>query len=589
VLLAASAAALLGLTAAPALAQDTPDPSTTLPETSSTSSTLPPPEAQALTGGTKGHPIAAATEDLAARGYTETEALLRGTAQLHGPKGAWRSDGEWDTTDLGPVDYATRLLVRRPSDPARFDGTVYVSWLDVSAAVDFDAVWAQVGEEVLRQGAAWVGVSAQYLGIQGPLGAKAWDPPRYGELSSPGDGASYDIFTQAAQLLRAGGSGDPLAGLAAQRRLIAVGAGQSAQRLVTYLNAFQPSSRAFDGFLLLSRFRGAAPLGRALLPPAEAVDPDGSKDLPYLPDPLAALLSGPPAAQVRADTDVPVFTVITETEARKDRPILQPDGDLSRTWEIAGATHADATATAALKEQLRRDFPKVPLGQLECKQPNDLPTRYADRAALRALATWVATGTPPPTAKPIDRTRGGDLQRDADGNAKGGLRLPQLAVPTAAYSGESSGTGYCALTGSAVPFSASALAKRYPTPEAYVTELGQAIDAAVAAGHLLPEDAAELLQVTPVPGTQASAAAVASGEVDLGSSAAPAGPAASERQDAAEPSASAEVEAQQSSRAARGWMATTGRDLLTPLLAGLLLVLNGRVVMTIARQRRRAS
>jgi hypothetical protein len=34
-------------------------------------------------------------------------------------------------------------------------------------------------------------------------------------------------------------------------------------------------------------------------------------------------------------------------------------------------------------------------------------------------------------------------------------------------------------------------------------------------------------------------------------------------------------------------MATTGRDLITPLLGGLLLLLNGRVVLTIARQRRR--
>jgi hypothetical protein len=587
VLLAASAVAL-GLTASPALAQDDPSSSTTAPS-STTTTAAPAPKVAAAKDGAKGHPIASATDDLAARGYTERESLVRGTAHLHGPAGVWHSDGEWEVTDLGPVGYATRVLVRRPTDPARFNGVVYVSWLDVSAALDFDPVWAQVGEEVEREGAAWVGVSAQYLGIQGPLGAKAWDPSRYGDLSSPGDGASYDIFSQVASVVRSAGSDDPLAGLAGDRRLVAVGASQSAQRLVTYVNAFQPTTHAFDGFLLLSRFRGAAPLGRALLPPAEAVDPDGSHDLPYLPDPLAALLSGPPLAKVRADTDVPVFTVLTETEARKDRRVAQPDGDRSRTWEIAGATHADATITAALEDQIRRDFPKVPLDQLECKQPNDLPARYADRAALRALAGWVVTGTAPPSIPALDRDRSGDLVRDADGNAKGGVRLPQLSVPTAAYSGESSGSGYCALTGSAVPFSEAQLAKRYASPEAYVTQLSQAIDTAVATGVLLPEDAAELLQVTAVPGTEATAAAIASGQADTGSSAAAAGPTASAGKGTADAAASPEVEAQQSGQAARGWMATTGRDLLTPLLAGLLLLLNGRVVMTIARQRRRAS
>jgi hypothetical protein len=36
-------------------------------------------------------------------------------------------------------------------------------------------------------------------------------------------------------------------------------------------------------------------------------------------------------------------------------------------------------------------------------------------------------------------------------------------------------------------------------------------------------------------------------------------------------------------------MATTGRDLITPVLVGLLLLVNGRVVLTIANQRRRRS
>jgi hypothetical protein len=205
------------------------------------------------------------------------------------------------------------------------------------------------------------------------------------------------------------------------------------------------------------------------------------------------------------------------------------------------------------------------------------------------MSAWVAAGTPPPTAPAIQRNSAGDLERDADGNAKGGLRLPQIDVPTAAYSGESTGNGYCGLTGSAVPFSASQLAKRYATPEAYVTQLGTAIDAAVKAGHLLPDDAAEMLRVTAVPGSKATAAAIAAGQVDGATGSGAASPSAETGTgSAAAAAAPSEVEAQQASPAEHGWMATTGRDLLTPLLAGLLLLLNGRVVMTIARQRRRA-
>lgn len=590
---ATAAVVSLPLLAPPAVAQDGGSSSTTVAPTSTAAAT----GGAAVAGpiaadaGAKGRPLTTGGEALAAAGFVEEEVFLSGTAVIHGQRGAWGIDGRWSTTDIGERDYRTRLLVRRPADPARFSGSVYVSWLNVTGGFDTDPEWAQVGAEVVRQGAAWVGVSAQAVGIEGPLGARRWDPQRYGTLSMPGDGASYDIFTQAAEVLRTPGSVDPLGGLPGERRLIATGLSQSAQRLVTYLNAFQPRTGAFDGFLLLSRFRGAAPVGGAALPPAQAIDPDGSGDDPYLPDPLASLLAGPPLAKVRSDTDVPVFTVLTETESRQDRRITSPDGEHSRTWEIAGATHLDTTATAAIVAQLARDFPSVPRDQLECAQPNDLPTRYALRAALRGLAAWVDDGTLPPTAAPLERDAdSGALQRDPDGNAKGGVRLPQLAVPTARYSGESTAEGYCGLTGSTVPFTEAQLARRYPTPTAYVDDLQAAVADAVEAGYLLEEDAAELLEVTSVPGTESTVASIVTngvGRADPGSSSGASSGASSDAPASAERNEGSTVTAQSSSES-RGWMATTGRDLITPLLGGLLLLLNGRVVLTIARQRRRA-
>jgi hypothetical protein len=483
------------------------------------------------------------------------------------------------------------VLVRRPTDPAKFNGTVVVSWLNVNGAFESDPEWAQVGDELMREGAAFVGVSAQMLGIDGPLGARRWDPDRYGDLDLSADSLSYDIFSQAAQAIRSPKGVDPLAGLSKTRRLIASGQSQSAQRLVTYLNAFQPTTHMFDGFFLVSRFRGAAPIGRALLPAQGVLDPDGADpDHPFLADPLAALVSGPAQALVRADTDVPVFVVVTETEARQDAPVRRPDSALFRTWEVAGASHVDATGTTATVTQLKRDFPTIPLGQLDCPDPNVFPARYALRAAVRSLTTWVADGTAPTTAPPLARDpKTGALLRDADGNALGGLRLPEIDVPTARYGGESTAQGYCGLTGSTVPFAASKLAARYPTTEAYAGAVAAAADAAVAAGHLLPEDAAEIVAAARGGATQAviadDAAAAAVGAVASGRSSAASSTPGSGSAAPSDPSVSA-ASASKATSADHGWLATTGRDLITPVLIGLLLILNGRVVLTIAHQRR---
>ena len=57
-------------------------------------------------------------------------------------------------------------LVRMPSDPAKFSGTVVVEWLNVSGGVDADPDWTSLHEEIVRRGDAWVGVSAQRIGVR---------------------------------------------------------------------------------------------------------------------------------------------------------------------------------------------------------------------------------------------------------------------------------------------------------------------------------------------------------------------------------------------------------------------------------------
>ena len=304
--LTASGLVALAPHASPAVAQEDPPTPTTRLVTGPIAASV----------GSHGHPLSSSLQPLEPFGYVEEEVFLEGTATVHGPSGIWRQDGKWGISDITKSPYRTRLLVRRPVDPARFNGTVVVSWLNVGAGFDFDPEWAQMGEELVREGAAFVGVSAQTLGVEGRLGARAWDAQRYEHLVLSGDNLAYDIFTQAGEAIRSPGAVDPLEGLAAERRLLATGQSQSAQRLVTYINAFHPAAQVYDGFLLISRYRGAAPLGNAGVPSSAEIDPDDADaGLQILSDPVDALLSGPPRAEIRSDTDVPVFVVLTETEA----------------------------------------------------------------------------------------------------------------------------------------------------------------------------------------------------------------------------------------------------------------------------------
>ena len=137
----------------------------------------------------------------------------RGEATTYGPAPGTvlGNDGEWSTVPTGTERFATRLLVRRPTDAAHFDGTVVLEWLNVSGGIDLDPVWAQSSAEMLRAGNAWIGVSAQRAGVNGPPLTRGfsqplelWDPERYGTLDIPNDDLSYGIFTAAARLARAG-------------------------------------------------------------------------------------------------------------------------------------------------------------------------------------------------------------------------------------------------------------------------------------------------------------------------------------------------------------------------------------------------
>src|SRR5207248_7948349 len=235
--------------------------------------------------------------------------------------------------------YRTRVLVRAPARASKFSGTVVVEWLNVSGGVDADPEWASTAEEIVRSGDAWVGVSAQRIGVEGgPVrtkvenvpgaedqgkGLKVIDPARYRTLDQPGDGYSFDIFTQVARAIRAGRG---MSGVK-PRRLIAGGESQSAFALVSYYNGVQPLTHTFEGYFVHSR-------GAVGLPLAASGSYAG----------IADAISGTPTI-FRTDQDAPVLDIQTETDVASilnSYAARQPDTAHFRLWEVAGTAHADA-------------------------------------------------------------------------------------------------------------------------------------------------------------------------------------------------------------------------------------------------------
>lgn len=56
--------------------------------------------------------------------------------------------------------------MRRPANPKNFSGTVVVEWMNESAG-ESSPDWDYMNPEIMNAGDAWVGVSAQALGVDG--------------------------------------------------------------------------------------------------------------------------------------------------------------------------------------------------------------------------------------------------------------------------------------------------------------------------------------------------------------------------------------------------------------------------------------
>ena len=112
--------------------------------------------------------------DLASVGYKQSEYFLEGTADAYSPTAPLTTDGKWTVQPSSQQPYMTRIVVNRPINDRDFNGTVVVEWLNVTGGVDASPDWMHMHIELIRRGYAWVGVSAQAVGVNAlrppPLG-----------------------------------------------------------------------------------------------------------------------------------------------------------------------------------------------------------------------------------------------------------------------------------------------------------------------------------------------------------------------------------------------------------------------------------
>lgn len=417
-----------------------------------------------ISGGTQGAPFNAPEMDVAAHGYVVEEFFLEGEAGGYAFKdGASPSvDGRWATERRGETaPFRTRILVVRPANAADFNGTVIVHWQNVTAGYELGTV---TEGEYLR-GFAWVGVSAQKIGIDGfpgpeAAGLKQWDAERYGSLNHPGDGYSYDIFTQAGRAIgpdRPQSGVDPMGGLPVEH-LVAAGASQSAGRLRTYINGVHPLENVFDAYIPYIDFGSAIPFDR---------------------DFGEQRRGGRQSTLIREDLDVPVLVVNSETETLAYVGARQPDTDTFRFWEVAGTSHVSIVRG------------ETPPG---LDSPNWMSYQPVYMAGVRHVHRWLTDGVEPPRMPLIEVDSG--IERDENGNALGGIRLPDIVVPTASHSGMGrrvdGGNRFAFLYGTAEDFSDEKLAELYPTREAFLKKYDEALADSVEEGMVLPEDAPAL-------------------------------------------------------------------------------------------------
>jgi hypothetical protein len=182
------------------------------------------------------------------------------------------------------------------------------------------------------------------------------------------------------------------------------------------------------------------------------------------------------------------------------RPDSDAPGNRFRLYEVAGMPHNNSREM--------RSFLGDP-----CTLPvTRFPAGAFTALGLHHLIEWIARGTPPPHAPPIevDQNTAGDgshLALDEFGNAKGGVRNVWVDVPAATFGVFGKGKAaaqdrLCQLAGTEVPLPDSTLRRLYRDKADYAKKVDERLARLLEGGWFLPEYAESVrsdVKLTPIP------------------------------------------------------------------------------------------
>lgn len=446
------------------------------------------------------HPFLAASHDLPVidlqkAGYVEEEFFITGTANVYD----WAPDGTV-TVKTPNAPYTTRILVRRPTNPARFSGAVIVEPLFAARRWDWSMMWGYSHDHIMEHGDAWVGMTlpASMAGLQ------KFNPTRYASLSfknptpevtcatgrgnTPADieeGLRWDALSQVGALLKSSAAGRPLAAFKVEALFMTTQGGD----LTTYMNAIHPRARlatgrpVYDGYVAKALFNAARINQCAAAPPPN--------------DPRQAV----------KNVGVPVIAVAAQGEVLATSGSRRPDsdepGDRYRLYEVAGAGHIDkfayigfpsmADQAAAGNAQGTPEWPFAAPCDPAIPLMGTPIMSLAFNAAFSGLDQWARKGTPAPRASRIELKDAGTPQAslvvDQFGHGIGGLRTPYIDVPSVSYVTNSPGPGNCREMAHKNPFDRARFESLYGDDAKYSATVAQSADRLVKERWLTPGDA----------------------------------------------------------------------------------------------------
>lgn len=430
--------------------------------------------------------------DLKESGYLEEEYFVSGKAAVYEKTGALLKIVQ------APRPYTTRILIRRPADPAQASGRVYMEILNATNQYDFEDLWQRIYRWCVQNHHTYIGITSKPCNIQS---LKKFDPERYRKLTWPSyagpslqppyssmeEGAFWDILTQTAELLRFGAD-SPLKAYPLKWWYLA-GQSQSGAYLNTYLANFYPVLKAsglktlYNGFVNLVGVQFARGLGQESLNLKFQYREAFHTDIPYL--------------GITCEGDYSLFGQFDASDLTNHCPLNSSSKESKcRYYEIGGAPHFDILCPVILSDDEIHRAGGTPL----CVPPktaplqNDFPLREYIVALLDKLHRWVTEGLAPEEAPSFEKDAFGRPKHDSVGNVLGGLRSPYLDVPAAQYVASNPSAGQEA-TGLCLWMSREAFSQRYGNLENYLKLFREAMEQQIKDGWLLPEDGKRLLQL----------------------------------------------------------------------------------------------